>query len=267
MGIETLEGRGLERADAEGGPPVVVISQSLARGYFPEENPVGRRVALGSDTTWSTVVGVVEDVPALDLMRVGDPLIYFPLVGPAIAGVSARNGAVAVRAQNTAGLLSAIRDRVADVDPDVAIARVRTTERIVADGSARMAFTMVLLVMAGGVALVLGVVGIYGVISYLVGRRRAEIGVRMALGARPSEVRWMVVRGGAQVAGVGLAVGMAAAFGLTRLMVTLLFDVEPTDPFTYAVVGLGLFGVALLAAWVPAQRAASTDPARALRAE
>jgi ABC-type antimicrobial peptide transport system permease subunit len=104
------------------------------------------------------------------------------------------------------------------------------------------------------VALVLGVVGIYGVISYLVRRRRAEIGVRMALGARPSEVRWMVVWGGAQVAGVGLAVGMAAAFGLTRLMVALLFDVEPTDPFTYAVVGLGLFGVALLAAWVPARR-------------
>jgi ABC-type antimicrobial peptide transport system permease subunit len=130
-----------------------------------------------------------------------------------------------------------------------------------------MAFTMVLLVLAGGVALVLGVVGIYGVISYLVGRRRAEIGVRLALGARPSGVSWMVVRGGAQVAGAGLAVGMAAAFGLTRLMVALLFDVEPTDPFTYAVVGLGLFGVALLAAWVPARRAASTDPARALRAE
>jgi len=267
MGIEILEGRGLERADAEGGPPVVVISRSLATDYFPQEDPLGRRVAVGSDTTWSTVVGVVEDVPALDLTRVGDPLIYFPLAGPGIAGVSARNGAVTVRAQNAAGLLSAIRSRLADVDPDVAIARVRTTERIVADASARMAFTMVLLVLAGGVALVLGVVGIYGVISYLVGRRRAEIGVRMALGARPSEVRWMVVRGGAQVAGVGLAVGMAAAFGLTRLMVALLFDVEPTDPFTYAVVGLGLFGVALLAAWVPARRAASTDPARALRAE
>jgi ABC-type antimicrobial peptide transport system permease subunit len=111
------------------------------------------------------------------------------------------------------------------------------------------------------------VVGIYGVISYLVGRRRAEMGVRMALGARPSEVRRMVVWEGARVAGVGLAVGMAAAFGLTRLMVALLFDVQPTDPFTYAVVGLGLFGVALLAAWVPARRAASTDPAWALRVE
>ena len=267
MGIEVLEGRALERADMEGEAPVVVISRSLARDYFPQEDPLGRRVAVGSDTTWSTVVGVVEDVPAMDLMHVADPLIYFPLMGPANTGVSARSGAVAVRARNAVGLLSAIRDRVATVDPDVAIARVRTTDRIVADASARMAFTMVLLVLAGGVALVLGVVGIYGVISYLVGRRRAEIGVRMALGARPSEVRWMVVRGGAQVAGVGLAVGMAAAFGLTRLMVALLFDVEPTDPFTYAVVGLGLFGVALLAAWVPARRAASTDPARALRAE
>ena len=267
MGIEVLEGRALERADMEGGPPVVVISRSLARGYFPEEDPLGRRVALRGDTTWSTVVGVVEDVPALDLMRVGDPLIYFPLVGPAITGVSARNGAVAVRARNAVGLLSAIRARVADVDPDVAIARVRTTERIVADGSARMAFTMVLLVMAGGVALVLGVVGIYGVISYLVGRRRAEIGVRMALGARPSEVRRMVVREGARVAGIGLAVGMATALGLTRLMGALLFEVEPTDAPTYVVVGLGLLGVALVASWVPARRAASTDPARALRAE
>jgi predicted permease len=267
MGIEVLEGRALDRADTEGGQPVVVISRSLARGYFPEEDPLGRRVALGGDTTWSTVVGVVEDVPALDLMRVGDPLIYFPLVGPAITGVSARNGAVAVRARNAGGLLSAIRARVADVDPDVAIARVRTTERMVADGSARMAFTMVLLVLAGGVAMVLGVVGIYGVISYLVGRRRAEIGVRMALGARPSEVRRMVVREGARVAGIGLVVGMAAALGLTRLMGALLFEVEPTDAPTYAVVGLGLFGVALVASWVPARRAASTDPARALRAE
>ena len=267
MGIDVLEGRALERADMEGEAPVVVISRSLARDYFPREDPLGQRVAVGSDHTWSTVVGVVDDVPAQELMHVADPLIYFPLMGPASPGVSARSGAVAVRARNAEGLLSAIRVEVADVDPDVAIARIRTTDRIVADSSARMAFTMVLLVLAGGVALVLGVVGIYGVISYLVGRRRAEIGVRMALGARPSEVRWMVVRGGAQVAGVGLAVGMAAAFGLTRLMVALLFDVEPTDPFTYAVVGLGLFGVALLAAWVPARRAASTDPARALRAE
>jgi predicted permease len=267
MGIEVLEGRVLERSDVEGAPPVVVISRSLARGYFPQESPLGRRVALGSDTTWSTVVGVVEDVPALNLTQVGDPLIYFPLVGPAVTGVSARNGAVVVRARNAVVLLSAIRSRFADVDPDVAIARVRTTERIVADGSARMAFTMVLLVLAGGVALVLGVVGIYGVISYLVGRRRAEIGVRMALGAHPSEVSRMVVWEGARVAGVGLAVGVAAALGFARLMGALLFDVEPTDPFTYAVVGLGLFGVALLAAWVPARRAASTDPARALRAE
>jgi putative ABC transport system permease protein len=267
MGIDVLEGRALEQADMDGEAPVVVISQSLARDYFLRESPLGRRVAVESDTTWSTVVGVVEDVPAQELMHVADPLIYFPLMGPANTGVSARSGAVAVRAPSAAGLLSAVRDRVAAVDPDVAIARVRTTDRIVADASARMAFTMVLLVLAGGTALILGVVGIYGVISYLVGRRRAEIGVRMALGARPSEVEWMVVRGGAQVAGVGLAVGMAAAFGLTRLMVALLFDVEPTDPFTYAVVGVGLFGAALLAAWVPARRAASTDPARALRAE
>jgi putative ABC transport system permease protein len=267
MGIEVLEGRVLERADMEGGAPAVVISRSLARDYFPQEDPIGRRVAVGSDTTWSTVVGVVEDVPALELMDVADPLIYFPLMGPANPGVSARNGAVAVRARNAVGLLSALRERVAMLDPNVAIARVRTTERMVADAGDRMAFTMVLLVLAGGVALVLGVVGIWGVISYLVGRRRAEIGVRIALGARPSEVRWMVAREGTQVAGVGMAVGMVAAFGLTRLMAALLFEVEPTDPLTYAAVGLGLLGVALVASWVPARRAASTDPAGALRAE
>jgi predicted permease len=267
MGIDVLEGRALERADVEGGPPVAVISRTLARDYFPQEDPLGRRVAVGSDTTWSTVVGVVEDAPARDLTHVADPLIYFPLVGPARPGVSARSGAVAVRARNAVGLLGAIRARFADVDPDVAIARVRTTERIVADASARMAFTMVLLVLAGGVALVLGVVGIYGVISYLVGRRRAEIGVRMALGAHPAEVSRMVVWEGARVAGIGLAVGMAAALGFARLMGALLFDVEPTDPLIYVVVGLGLLGVALVASWVPARRAAATDPAGALRAE
>jgi len=137
----------------------------------------------------------------------------------------------------------------------------------VADASARMAFTMVLLVLAGGVALMLGVVGIYGVISYLVGRRRAEMGVRLALGAKPSEVRRMVAREGVQAAGVGMAVGMAIALGLTRLMGALLFEVESTDPLTYAAVGIGLLGVALLASWVPARRASSTDPARALRSE
>jgi len=267
MGIDVLEGRVLERADVEGGPPVAVISRSLARDYFPDKDPLGRRVAVGLDTIWSTVVGVVEDVPARELMHVDDPLIYFPLMGPANPGVSARNGALAIRARNAVGLLGAVREKVAMVDPDVAIARVRTTERIVADASDRMAFTMVLLVLAGGMALLLGVVGIYGVISYLVGRRRAEIGVRLALGAQPSEVRWMVAREGAQVAGVGMAVGMVAAFGLSRLMAALLFDVEPTDPLTYAAVGLGLLGVALVASWVPAQRAASTDPAGALRAE
>jgi predicted permease len=267
MGIEVMEGRALERADLEGGPPVTVISQSLARDYFPQEDPLGMRVAVGSDTTWSTVVGVVKDVPAMELMHVSDPLVYFPLMGPANVGVSARNGAVAVRARNAVRLLSAVRDRIAAVDPNVAVARVRTTERIVADASARMAFTMVLLVLAGGMALVLGVVGIYGVISYLVGRRRGEIGVRMALGARPSEVSRMVVGEGVRVAGVGLGVGLVAALGLTRLMGALLFDVEPADPVTYAVVGLGLLAVALVASWVPARRAASTDPARALRAE
>ena len=174
MGIEVLEGRALERADLEGGPPVAVISRSLARDYFPQEDPLGMRVAVGSDTTWSTVVGVVEDVPARELMHVSDPLVYFPLMGSANVGVSARNGAVAVRGRNAVGLLSAVRDRIAAVDPDVAVARVRTTERIVADASARMAFTMVLLVLAGSMALILGVVGIYGVISYLVGRRRAR---------------------------------------------------------------------------------------------
>lgn len=267
MGIGVLEGRVLDQTDMDGGTPVVVISRSLARGYFPQESPLGRRVALGSDTTWSTVVGVVEDVPALDLMGVGDPLIYFPLTGPVNIGVSTRSGAVVVRARNAVGLLGAIRAQFADVDPDVAVARVRTTERIVADASARMAFTMVLLVLAGGVALMLGVVGIYGVISYLVGHRRAEIGVRLALGARPSEVRRMVVWEGARLAGLGLAAGMAIALGLTRLMGALLFEVEPTDPLTYAAVGLGLLGVALVASWVPARRAASTDPAGALRAE
>ncbi len=267
MGIDLRSGRTFDRADHEQGYRAVVVSRELAGRYFPDEDPVGQRVAAAGDTTWSTIVGVVEDVPARSLMEGGDPLIYFPLSGPGFDGVSSRAAAAAVRAPDAAGLLPAIRVQLKALDPDVALARVRTTGRIVADAGARLAFTMVLLVLAAGVALLLGAVGIYGVISYLVTRRRPEIGVRMALGAGAAEVRCVVVRQGGLAAGAGLLVGLGAAALLTRFMDALLFGVEPTDPATFIAVSAFLLTVALLASWLPARRAARVDPAEALRAE
>ena len=165
------------------------------------------------------------------------------------------------------GLIDEVRDVVRSVDPTLAIAHVQAMEEVVADARAQMAFTMVLLAIASVVALLLGSIGIYGVLAYVVGRRTNEIGVRMALGARASEVSRMLVRQGATVVLVGLAVGLAGAFALTRLMSTILFNVSPTDPATYAAVVSFLFAVALAATYLPARKAASIDPVEALRAD
>jgi ABC-type antimicrobial peptide transport system permease subunit len=164
-------------------------------------------------------------------------------------------------------MTTAVRAALREVNGNVALGHVRSMEMIVADATERMAFTMVLLLIAGAVALLLGAVGIYGVISYVVGQRTGEIGVRMALGARPADVAGMVLRQSGGVVVAGLAIGLLGAFAVSRLMTSLLFRVTSTDALTYGAVTAFLFAIAAVASWVPARRAAGLDPVKALRAE
>jgi ABC-type antimicrobial peptide transport system permease subunit len=167
----------------------------------------------------------------------------------------------------TSGFAQDIRDVVWSVNPNLAVTGIQTLPDLMAQSTARTSFTMILLGIAAAVALVLGVVGVYGVISYAVSLRSREIGLRMALGARDGDVKGMVVRQGLFLSGVGVGIGLLLALGLTRLMSGLLFGVSPTDPITYAVVAVGLIAVALTASYLPARRAASVDPITVLRTE
>ena len=167
----------------------------------------------------------------------------------------------------TSGFLEDVRDAVWSVNPNLPLTGVQTFPDLMAQSTARTSFTMVLLAIAAGVALILGIVGVYGVISYAVSLRSREIGLRMALGARDGDVKGMVLQKGLILSGIGVAIGLVLAFGLTRLMSGLLFGVSSTDPITYGVVAVGLIAVALTASYLPARRAASFDPITVLRAE
>jgi ABC-type antimicrobial peptide transport system permease subunit len=165
----------------------------------------------------------------------------------------------------TPGFLDEVRRTIWAVNPNLPLARVETLEEIVADSTARTSFTLVMLAIAAATALLLGGIGIYGVTSYAVAQRRREIGVRMALGARRRDVGGLVLRHGLALAGIGVAAGLAAAVGLTRLMSALLYGVGAVDPATYALGGAGAVALALLASWFPARRAAAVDPLETLR--
>ena len=165
------------------------------------------------------------------------------------------------------GSMGAVRAAIGQVDPNLAVAQVRTLQDILDRASAQMAFTMVLLAIAAAVALLLGVIGIYGVMSYIVSQRTGEIGVRLALGAEPGSVAGMIVRQGGIVALTGIAVGLAIAFAASRLIESLLYGVSPRDPGVFAVTTLILLSVALLACWLPARRAARLSPLEALRTD
>jgi putative ABC transport system permease protein len=166
-----------------------------------------------------------------------------------------------------AGMVAAVRSAIAQIDPDVALADVRSLQSIVDRSAEQAAFTMVLIAIAASVALMLGMIGIYGVMSYIVSQRTGEIGVRLALGAEPGSVAGMIVRQGGLVALAGIAAGLAAAFAGSRLIASLLYGVSSRDPGVFAAATVVLFGVALVACWLPARRAAAVDPLVALRTE
>ena len=265
MGIPLVEGRLLDRNDSVTGAKVVVVSKAFADNFWPAGSSLGKRLSGSNDRDWYSIVGVVGSVREKDLQDEPGQTIYLPLQGHSYFRT---NVTLVVRTTgNPTAILPAVRDQVWAIDPDLAISSVGTLERLVADSMARTTFTMAMLGIAALVSLLLGTVGIYGVIAYVVSQRTAEIGVRMAIGAPAREVSNMVVRQGLVVVGAGVVLGLIAAATMTRLMTTLLFEVDPLDPLTFATVPLLLLGAGLVACLLPARRAASVDPAVALRSE
>jgi putative ABC transport system permease protein len=271
MGIELLEGRALGPDDAADMARSVVVSESLARTFWPGETSVlGRSIEGQGDGpgVWE-VVGVARDVHFESLDQPSELFAYFPLVsGEAGEPSPIRALSIVLHVgDDPLAYVSAAREALREVDPRLPMVEPRTVESLVRDASASTSFTMVLLGIAAGIALLLGAVGIYGVISYVVSQRTQEIGVRMALGAPAGSVVRGVVSQGMTLAGAGVAIGFLGAWAGSRLLGSLLYGVSAHDPLTYAATSAALIGVALLASWLPARRASRIDPVEALRAD
>lgn len=274
LGIPLLRGRAFRAGDLAGEAPAVVVSDALARGLVGAEDPVGRRVRLadGEDGAWFTIVGVAGNVHGEAVTGGPARTLYLPVLADAPEGVAPplipRDLTLVVRtALPPASMADAVRRAVHEVDAKVPVAHVRTLQDIVDAASARSRLTALLLLSAAATAVFLGLLGIYGVVSYSVAQRTPEFGVRLALGATPGQLNRLVLRQGAVVAAAGVAAGVVAAFALTRLLRGLLYQVSPSDPLAFAAMSVLLFGVAVAASYLPARRAASTDPLRAMRAD
>ena len=270
MAIQVIEGRGFGPTDGGDGFRAVVVSKGFADKWWPDGSPLGRRLRYGADDeAWYEIVGVVEDVRHDSLEEIADELVYFPLVTEAGGQMQmARSMDVVVRTSGEPlAFVPVLRSETRALNARIPIANPRTLRQVFESATARTSFTMAMLGAASGIALLLGLVGIYGVISYVVSQRTREIGVRMALGASAATVRGMVVRQGLLLSGAGVGLGLLVAALLSRVMRSLLYGVGAVDPLTYAVVAVSLVAVAVLASLIPAVRAAGVDPSRALRTE
>jgi predicted permease len=267
VGQTLLAGRDLSWADLYDGRSVVLVSENMARELWTgPEAAIGKRLRTRGEARWREVVGVVADVREDGLREPAPTIVYSPSLQP--GGVS-RSVVIAVRSDRagTEALNREIQQAIWSVDPNLPVTWVRTLQDIYDGSLARTTFALVTLVVAACAALGLGLVGLYAVLSYAVSLRRREIAIRLALGAEQRAVRQRFVRHGVALAGAGIAIGAVAAVGVTRLMASLLYGVEPIDPLTYAAVATGLLGVAALASYVPARRASTVDPAESLAAE
>jgi len=269
MGIGLLQGRGFVEQDRVDAPAVAVINETMARRFWPDQDPLGKRItpaaaASADPDDWITIVGVAKDVRQFELVADPKPQMY--LSYQQVEFFAPRNLVVST-AVDPLGLAATVRKTVWEIDKDQPVSNIRTMEEVLSESIARQRFSMLLLGIFAGVALVLAAVGIYGVMSYSVAQRTHEIGIRMALGARRSDVLKLTVGGGLKLVLAGVAIGLAAAFILTRVMSSLLFGVSATDPTTFIIISLVLIAVAVLASYIPARRATRIDPMVALRYE
>jgi putative ABC transport system permease protein len=267
MTIPLLSGRKFSDQDILTSPSVAVISETMARSFWPNEDPVGKRIGIGeikSDRDWTTVIGVARDVRQIQLTAAPEPQMYLTYLQ---FGFFDSRDLVVKTDVDPASMAATVRKAVWEIDKDQPVSNIQTMEAILADSIAQQRFSMVLLAIFAGVALVLAAVGIYGVMSYSVAQRTREIGIRMALGAQTGAVLKLAVGYGIKLVLIGIAIGLIAAFALTRLMSTLLFGVTATDPITFTLISLLLICVAALASYIPARRATKVDPMIALRYE
>ncbi len=263
LGIPLLRGRILTDGDGENMADVIIISESLAKHYWPNQDPLGRHIQVARQRTPSEIVGVAADVHNQGVGNNPGEELYTPLPQRPWSTMTV----VVKTSGDPMQILSAVRSAVAAVDRDQPITEIQTLDSSLSDSVAQQRLSAFLLGIFAAVALVLAAVGIYGVTSYTIAQRTQEIGIRIALGAQARDVLLLVLGFGARLAAAGVIMGIAAAIALTRLMENLLFNTSPTDPGTLAAVSVTLVGVALLACYIPAQRATKVDPVVALRSE
>jgi putative ABC transport system permease protein len=276
LGGSLVAGRDFTWVDLYEARPVAMVSENLARELWGEPSAaIGKRVRPYAMGVWREVVGVLSDMRDDGLTQKAPTVAYWPLLmvdftpTPDNRNFVQRSVSYLIRSSRTgsSGFANELGHAVWSVNPNLPLASVRTLQEIYDASLARTSFTLVMLGIAGGMALLLGVAGIYGVISYSVSQRAREIGIRIALGAQAQAVTRMFVVHGLALAGVGVAIGLIAALGMTRLIASLLFAVSAVDPLTYALVSLMLVAATVLASYVPARRAAAMDPISALRSE
>jgi putative ABC transport system permease protein len=270
LGVPLKRGRFFTEADRAGAPLVIIVNETLARRFWPGEDAIGKRLTIGMPEMhlpWLTVAGVVGDVNQNEPDEELRPHVYEPyLQASGYSWIRKMNLAMRTSGDPLA-LSGAVRGEVSRLDPELPVTKLRTAQQILDNSLAPRRLSMWLLTVFALAALLLAALGIYGVMAYAVARRTREIGIRMALGAQRPNVLRMVLGQGMKLVAAGVAIGLAASLALTRLMTSLLYDVKPTDPLTYAAVATLLILIALAANLAPARRAVSVDPTVALRHE
>jgi predicted permease len=273
LGTPLIAGRDLTWADTYQKLPVAIISENFAKEYWHSaQNALGKRIRVASTDDWREIVGVAGDVHDDGVSQPAPATVYWPLMQDRFEGQKEyvqRGIAFEIRSPRAGSqvFMNEVQRAVWSIDPDVPLANETTVGELYTKSMARTSFTLVMLSIAGAMALLLGVVGIYGVISYSVSQRTREIGIRMALGAQRPTLTAMFVRQGLQLTGIGIACGLVVAFISMRLMSSILFHVSPVDPITYILITLGVIATAYVACYLPSRRAATVDPVHALRAE
>lgn len=261
MIVPLLQGRDFTEQDSGDAQLNFIVSETFARRFWPNENPLGKRFRVNAFDLFGTVVGVVGNVRNASLESEGGPAFYFSYGRIGMPALTVVVRTVAPPETMTA----ALRAQVHSLDHDLPVYNVRALEQIVYNAAGQPRFQTTLLGLFSAVALLLAAIGVYGVMAYAVTQRTHEIGVRMALGAQAREVRAIIVKQGMTLSLIGVAIGLALAFGLTRFLKGLLYQVSTTDSLTFALIPSLLVGVALLACYIPARRATKIDPLAALR--